>query len=424
MSFRLSALSSLGRMPPSDMEKGDGQSPDGVSVGNELAINVIVNYQTWLPLTETWIYNQVKHLPKEVAAHVVCGATRNLDQFPVSSLRCLERLSVVDQVNMLARGLLRCGLPLRRRNALIAEVSRQNNAKIVHSHFGYTAYHSAALVKRLGLRHFVTFYGVDMSALPRADRRWRARYKKMFGMVDQVLCEGPHMAKEVHRLGCPQEKLRVHHLGVDLDLLPFRPRQWRTSDPLRILVAASFREKKGIPLAIAAVARLAERFPVQLTIVGNAGSNPKSIAEKKKIHQAVQDNGVGSITRFLGYLPFPELLQEAYRNHVFLAPSLTASDGDSEGGAPVTLIEMAATGMPVVSTRHADIPEVIIDRAGGLLANEDDVAGLFENLFWLVSNPEKWEPMAEFARRHVELEFDAKRQGERLSERYQQALKN
>src|SRR5690606_39794503 len=67
----------------------------------------------------------------------------------------------------------------------------------------------------------------------------------------------------------------------------------------------------------------------------------------------------------LGYQPWRALMDAAYRHHVFLSPSITASDGDTEGGAPVGLIEMAATGMPVISSRHADIPEVIEHGVGG-----------------------------------------------------------
>ncbi len=49
------------------------------------------------------------------------------------------------------------------------------------------------------------------------------------------------------------------------------------------------------------------------------------------------------------------------RHHLFLSPSVTAPDGDSEGGAPVSIIEAAATGMPVVSTTHCDIPQAVDD---------------------------------------------------------------
>ena len=72
--------------------------------------------------------------------------------------------------------------------------------------------------------------------------------------------------------------------------------------------------------------------------------------------------------RLLGYVSRETLREEAYEHDVFLAPSVTASNGDTEGGAPVAIIEMSASGMPIVSTNHCDIPSVVLDGVTGLLA--------------------------------------------------------
>jgi colanic acid/amylovoran biosynthesis glycosyltransferase len=296
-------------------------------------------------------------------------------------------------------------------------VARQSGAQVVHSHFGYTGYFCARAVRKLALKHVVTFYGVDMSAMPKTHPHWRERYRVLFEHVDQVLCEGPVMAASVGRLGCPAHKLRVHHLGVRLGDLPFRPRMWRAGEPLRVLIAASFREKKGIPYAIQALGRLRPRTPLEITIVGDADEDPRSQAEKARIRDAVATCGLASSVRFMGYQPRQKLLEEAYRHHVFLSPSVTASDGDTEGGAPIALIEMAATGMPVVSTRHADIPEVLGD---DLLAPERDVEGLVACLQELIGAPGSWERLVAVNRARIEREFDAAIQGQALGAIYAQ----
>ena len=226
------------------------------------------------------------------------------------------------------------------------------------------------------------------------------------------------MAGEIRKLGCPADKLRIHHLGVDLDALPFRPRSWHPGNVLRVLIAASFREKKGIPIAIQALAKIAEEVPLQVTVIGAAGAGPKSQAEKRRILEAIAESGLSERVRLLGYQPHSVLLEEAYRHHVFLSPSLTASDGDSEGGAPVSLIEMMATGMPVVSSRHADIPEVIKHGISGFLADERDAHKLAACLRWLVAEPGQWFRVCAAARGHVEREFDAYLQGKRLAAIY------
>ena len=126
--------------------------------------------------------------------------------------------------------------------------------------------------------------------------------------------------------------------------------------------------------------------------------------------------------RVLGYQPHDTLFEEALKHHVFLSPSVHSSDGDTEGGAPVALIDLSATGMPVVSTVHCDIPNVILDEQSGLLAAERDVEGLVDRLKWLIDHPERWEAMALAGRQHIEAEFDAAAQGRRLAEHYQRLL--
>lgn len=380
---------------------------------------IIVNTESWLPLTENWIHTQVAHLPRSVMPYVVCGSTRNREQFPVDHLHSFAEMSRFQRAELLARSAPRLGITLARRSALIAMIARRHDARLVHSHFGHTGYYSCKAIRRLGLAHVVTFYGVDMSALPQMDDRWYERYRALFRHVDAVLCEGPHMADQVGRLGCPRDKLQVHHLGVGLSTLPFRPRRWRPGETLRILICASFREKKGIPSAIDALAELARDLPLEVSVIGDARENPKSLREKVRIVDAITRSGLGDRVRLLGYQPHEAVIREAYQHHLFLSPSVTASDGDSEGGAPVVLIEMAATGMPIVSTRHADIPEIIKHGVTGLLADEHDVGGLVAQLRWLVQHPDQWDGLLDAGRAHIEREFNAEIQGKRQADIYQ-----
>jgi colanic acid/amylovoran biosynthesis glycosyltransferase len=382
-------------------------------------LGVILNQQKWLPRTQGWIHTQAALLPPHIVPHVVCGESANLDQFALENFHDFSRLSAPMRLRVVAAAAWRLGPALTRRTALIAHVARRHGARLVHSHFGFTGYDSARAVRRLGLKHVVTFYGVDMSALPAADPRWLDRYRVMFSQVDQVLCEGPCMAAGVARLGCPEEKLRVHHLGIRLGELPFQPREWRAGEPLRVLLAASFREKKGIPYALEALARIQHEVALDITIIGDAGDSPKSHEEKSRILAVVAKSGLAPRVRFMGYQPWRVLRDEAYRHHIFMSPSVTARDGDTEGGAPVALIEMAATGMPVVSSRHADIPEVIEEGVGGLLAAERDTEGLADCLRQLLAAPRDWSALARAARGRIEQHFNAERQGVALGEIYE-----
>jgi len=385
---------------------------------NKQAVKVIHSFPTWLPQTQTWMYNQVKQLQSldalSVETHVVCERTENLDQFAVPDIHSLESEPHYRQV--WDKGLRK--LRIRRHLNYLVDIGKKSGSQIIHSHFGNVGWANLGAVRKLKARHVVTFYGLDVNKLPVQYPIWRRRYSQLFSEVDRVLCEGTHMANCVVELGCPASKVKVQHLGVDVDKIHFKPRQWLQDEPLRVLIAASFREKKGIPYAVEALGIVARDVPIQLTIIGEAGQDRESQNEKACILAALDCSGLKESTRLLGYQPHQVLLQEAYDHHLFLQPSITAQSGDTEGGAPVSIIEMLATGMLVVATTHCDIPEVVGSAFAHLLAPERDAVKLASCIQTLLDESDNWAELARKGRMRIELEYHWTRQAERLAEHY------
>ena len=377
---------------------------------------VVQSVQRWLPQTETWLYTQVMNLPDDIVSHVATTRTENLDQFPYPRVHALMDLPRWQHVWDRAMRRLRFRNHLR----FLLTVARRTRARVLHSHFGFIGWRDLGVSRDLNMAHVVTFYGVDVLFYPTMDPRWFDRYREMFAQIDMVLCEGPFMGQSIIALGCPPPKMRVHHLGIDLSLIPFQPRTWQPGETLRVLMSGSFREKKGFPYALEALARLRKTVPLEITLIGDQHGEPRTIREKEKILDAIERGGLADCTRMPGYQPYRLVMEEARRHHVFLSPSVTAADGDTEGGAPVSLIEMSASGMMIVSTTHCDIPGVILDGKTGLLAPERDVDALVDHLYWIVSHPERWLDMQRAGRAHMEAEFDARRQGERLAAIYRE----
>ncbi|MEN8169040.1 MAG: glycosyltransferase [Pseudomonadota bacterium] len=382
-------------------------------------VSVIHSFPIWLPQTQTWMYNQVKLLQElGVDAHVVCDRTENLEQFAVDNIHSFENEPRFWQ--FWDKGLRK--LRIRRHQNFLVETAKKTNVKIIHSHFGNVGWFNLGAVRKLNAKHVVTFYGMDVNKLPLQDPAWYGRYRELFHEVDLVLCEGSHMARCVVELGCPSHKVKVQHLGVDVDNIPFQPRQWKTGEPLQVLISASFREKKGITYAIEALVIVAREHQVQLTIIGDAGSEPDSQKEKMRILEALKYSGLNENTRLLGYQTHQTMLLEASNHHLFLHPSITAQDGDTEGGAPVVIIEMLANGMPVVATTHCDIPEVMGPALEHLLAPERDAVGLAKCIQILLNDPGGWSRLSDEGRKHVEKGYHWKRQAERLIEHYTEIL--
>ncbi len=373
----------------------------------------------WLPVTQSWLYDQARFLPQDVQSHIACDRVENAADFGAPSLHSRDAMAWwrrgVDAALRAAR-LSRSGL----HRSIIARQCAAGGEplEVLHSHFGPEGWRNLALAKRRGMKHVVTFYGYDVNCLPRVNPRWRDRYRELFAEADLILCEGEHMASCIATLGCEERKIRVHRLGIDLDAVEFAPRSWTAGEPLRALMAASFREKKGLSLGIEALGRLRDELDLRITIIGDATAAAGSAEERERILDAIERHKLGDRVRMLGFQPHEALRREAKEHHLFLAPSLTATDGDTEGGAPVAVIEMAAAGMIVVSTNHCDIPGVVQHDRTGFLARDGDADDLAMQIRRAVRASHRWPQMQRDARRWIARQFDARVQGERLAAIY------
>jgi len=379
-------------------------------------IQVLHTNPYWLRFNENWIYNQVNNLPESVINHVFCQRTTNLNLFPVKKIHSLPKVEYEFHKLLRKAQLKSFQINLQRKRLL--KVTLKQQIDIIHSHFGHFGWNDMLKTPDSKHRHIVTFYGADVTQLPQVKPFWNKRYKELFEEVDMVLCEGSFMAKRIKNLGCNPSKVRVHHLGVNVDNIKFLPRKWDKKDKLKILMASSFREKKGIPYAIKAMGLLSKDIDIQITIIGDASASLDSQNEKENILDSIKEAQLTDKITFLGIQPYNVLLNEAYKHHLFITTSVTAKDGDSEGGAPVSLIDMAATGMPIVSSFHCDIPEVIIHGETGRLAIEKNVNDIYDQLMWYIDNPDGWLGLLNKARKRMESEYNAKIQGQRLYEIY------
>lgn len=373
----------------------------------------------WLEMTQTWLYNQVKYLPESTENHIICRSTRNLDQFRVPRLNALKE----QRLDLYLLHRLQTLLGQRNRPLFFEKKIAEIAPDIVHSHFGNNGWTVMKAVEAARIPHFITFYGQDVGKLPQENPLWLRRYQDLFAASQShFLCEGPYMACSLVEMGCPPAKVTVHHLGIEVDKIAFKPRQWQRGEVLKVLIAASFREKKGIPYALEALARIEPEIPLSITIIGDADGSPEGMAEKEKILALLKKTPLGAKTRLLGYSPQNILWQEAYDHHLFLSPSVMAANGDTEGGAPVSLIEMAASGMPIVSSFHCDIPAVIKDGETGWLAEERNVGAIVASLQRWIVEPAAWPKMLAAGRCHIEEKYDARVQGQILARHYQESL--
>jgi glycosyltransferase involved in cell wall biosynthesis len=124
---------------------------------------------------------------------------------------------------------------------------------------------------------------------------------------------------------------------------------------------------------------------------------------------------------FLGVQGSDAVRRWMQRARVLCNPSVKAGNGDTEGLGMV-FAEAQATGLPVVSTQHGGIPEVIRDGETGLLARERSVEELASHLERMFADRAFWDACSERAKRWIREQFDIRRCTAGLEEVYDEAV--
>ncbi|MGE0830834.1 MAG: glycosyltransferase [Hyphomonadaceae bacterium] len=286
---------------------------------------------------------------------------------------------------------------------------------LVHCHFGYAGRRMAA-VKSLGLIDIpimTTFHGADISR-PRHDGIGHDHYRTLFSESAACLPISEYWADALQAMGCPRSKIIVCRMGI----APLaRKTPSAMSNKIRMAMTGRFVEKKGHTYALAAVAELCRRrqdMEIRFDILGDG----PLLADMRRWADA---NGLASIVHFHGATPHRQTLSIVELADIFLLPSVTARDGDMEG-IPVALMEAMAMGVPVVSTRHSGIPELVEDGRSGLLVAERDTAQLADALERLAEAPALRNLLAKNGRDKIEREFDRAKLGQALRGIYREVL--
>lgn len=370
----------------------------------------------YLPLTQTWIYQYIKN-HKMVRPVVLTNRLQDSDKFPFKNVYSLYRYPPNAWKRYswwwFWRNLKEKILGLRPDElGFYRKVILDNKVKLLQAHFGYAGVSVLPLKRELDLPLVTAFYGFDISKLVR-QQDWVTKYRELFEEGDLFLVEGEYMRKKVIELGCSPRKVKLQRIPINIDDYQFMPRSLpKGNDNLTVLLCGRFVEKKGIPYAIKAVSIAREHYlNVKLRIVGDGELRPE-------IEKLIKQFKLEKHVSLLGYLPHPEYIKELKMAHILIAPSVTAVDGDSEGGAPTVLLEAQASGMPVLSTYHADIPNVVAENRSGFLVPERNAEALAEKLVYLIEHHEIWGEMGEAGRKYVEGKHNIHFEIDRLESRY------
>ena len=286
---------------------------------------------------------------------------------------------------------------------------------IIHCHFGPNG-NRGTLLREVGVlegKLITTFHGFDITV--HLHKHGENMYDRLFDTGDLFLPISDRWRHRLIELGCDEKKIGVHRMGVDCQKFSFKPRQPSKNGKVRLVSIARLVEKKGLEYSIRAVARLAKiNEDIEYTIVGDGPL-------KGYLQSLVQELEVTDTVRMVGPKPQQQIIEILDKAHILIAPSVTDKMGDQEG-IPVVLMEAMAMGLPLVSTQHSGIPELVENGVTGFLVPERNTEALFDKLKYLVENPHIWAKMGRNARNFVKKHYDINELNDRLVEIYQRLL--
>ncbi|MGA2107670.1 MAG: glycosyltransferase, partial [Syntrophorhabdales bacterium] len=284
-------------------------------------INVLHYVYQYLPLTCGWVYSQIIQTPGVVPYVVTNRPPLNEELFPSITPTVLPLSFYTDRGLASVVSLFKLRFAQYRR---YVELVDRLGIDVVHAHFGAEGCVMSQLLAATSVPLVVSFYGYDYG-LPKASTRYRLLYPSLFSRGNMFLVEGPAARDNLKAIGCPEEKIRIQHIGVNLNTYRYVERKPKQDGTIRILMAATFKEKKGLNYGLKAFSAAYRELPMlRLTVIGDGPM-------KEELLRIADDEKISSVITWFGYVEHEELLRHMMDCHIFMQPSVTASDGDTEG---------------------------------------------------------------------------------------------
>jgi glycosyltransferase involved in cell wall biosynthesis len=299
---------------------------------------------------------------------------------------------------------------------------RAGGHRLLHAQFGWQGILAVPLLEAVPLPVVVTFRGRDVGRVagrPGVPNPWLAsRRRRLFSMASHINAVSQELVDRLLEMGAPPNRVRVWRDGIEI------PPEVRArgalrargpAEPLRVVMAGRFVEKKGFEYGLEAFAAFVSAgHDARLTLVGDGGLRPAYEGLVRRL-------GVGERVELTGVLPQKVLLERIAGADIFMVPSVRGASDDREG-VPNVLKEASARSVPVIGTRHGGIPEALVDGVTGIVVPERDPAALARALGVLAADPALRARMGTAGREKMMREYDVVRQVAELEDIYDEVL--
>jgi len=280
----------------------------------------------------------------------------------------------------------------------LLKLIRKFRPDVIHAHWiipqGLTA---AAAGKITGVPYIVTTHGGDIYGLRGRLAAILKGYVLRNAATVTVVSKNIHDTIK-HRFG-EDIQTRIISMGVDSQLFnparknPYLRDKHSIPGPF-LLFVGRLTEKKGARYLIEAMPAILEKFPdAKLMIIGTGEIRPQ-------LTRLVQSGGLEKQVIFIGAIPNNELPGYFATADIFIGPSITASDGDTEGFG-LTFVEAGMSGCFVVGTDVGGIGDIIEHGKTGFLVQEKNPEQLAATILMILEKKAELNQIKESARRSL-----------------------
>src|SRR5437016_2420290 len=285
---------------------------------------------------------------------------------------------------------------LRARNALyFADFFARNDVDHVHVHFANRAAHTDVFLKEIsGIPFSVTAHGQDFIK----DHGSHDLLREICDAAEFVAAETDY-SRDLLRQRCPNSAAKIQRVynGIDLERFP-TPRSCNGDRIPRIVSVGRLVPFKGFDDLIDACAKLARRrIDFVCDIIGDGPL-------REMLQAKIEQLDLSSRVNLLGSLSQGAVLEKLQAADIFALASTTDAQ-EATDVFPTVILEAMASVRPVVSTRLAGIPELVVDGQTGMLAPPGDSTALAHALEQLLRNPEMRLGLGDAGRARIEQDF-------------------
>ena len=271
----------------------------------------------------------------------------------------------------------------------IIKMLHHHRIDVLLAEYGPTGNALIDIALAAGVPLVVHFHGYD--AHHKQTITQAGNYAHLFSNAAALVVVSRTMEKQLLGLGAPRE--RVHYIVYGTDTDRFTPCD-PAANPAHFVAVGRFTNKKAPHLTLLAFREAWRIYPeARLTMIGTGDL-------WEGVRQLVQSCGMEAVVDLPGVLDPAQVAERMRGARGFVQHSLTPSDGDMEG-TPLAVLEAMASGLPVISTLHAGIPDVVAHNERGLLSAEYDIEAMAANLMQLIEHPERAAAMGKAGRAYV-----------------------